>query len=457
MQKLAIAALASLVGLMSFMVGFKVHFPGDAVLERTRWQVQDASGGTWALEALDASWWMPAGLTLEDAVLYSVDVPRKKRRRKKRKQAEDAAELGADGLSVPVKATPVLRADSAAARIALLPLLTGRTAVDFDLELYGGEATGTAGDEAEFTTLQTSIEGIDLARMPSSGDDWSVDAVGALSAEIDLRLAKDTGRDGPGHEGSVKLNIDGFAIQAASAMGIDLMPATFSQAVLELEMDGTKAEVREGRFIGDILELTVDGHINMNSQDPDRWRLRLELQLELEDQLDTMASMLPMLKQAKDDAGTYHLLCSGTFSRPVCREDRSKVRGASPLGRPPSPGTIGRDQKRNRGVRPEPPGRADEDADERRRKRRERIAERREKLRREREEREERIEDRDSLDEELDDEPEFDDIPEPVRPFPREPGVRPEFIPEDEGDLPRDFDGGPPDINENLEDMGYME
>lgn len=450
MQKLLIAGLSSAVGLLSFVVGFQVHFPGEAVVERSRWQLQDATGGQWALEALDASWWMPAGVTFEDAVLYQVDAPKRRKRRKKRNtDAEDGAEVD----DTPLKAVPFLRADKASVRLALLPLLTGSRTVDFGLEVYGGAVDGSFTDEAEFSAVQASAADLDLSRMPMSGEDWSMDATGVLTSTVDLRMAKDTTRDGPGHDGTVRMEIENFAIQSASVMGIDLMPAVFSQAVLELEMDGTKAEVREGRFEADILDLKVDGHVNMNSDSPDRWRLRLELQLELGDQLDTMAGMLPMLKRSKDDEGVYHLLCSGTVGRPTCREDRSKVRGGpTSTARPPAPGRIG-----NKPPLGMPTGGRDkdEDAEDRRRKRRERIKERRDKLRREREE---RAQDRDSIDEEIIDEPEFEDMREPMRPFPGEPGMRPEF-PEDDFDNNPDIEPPPNDmdIGEPLEDVGYLE
>ncbi len=448
MQKLLLAGIVSAAGALSFGLGFNVHFPSDAVLDFARWQIQQSSGGAWALDADDASWWMPAGVHLSDATLFKVDAP--KSRRKKRAKPEDAS--AGDVLAAPLAAVPFLRAEDVSLRLALLPLLTGRTALEFALDAYGGEIEGSVGEDAEFTTVEAMAEGINLARMPIGGDDWNINAVGKLKLNTDLKLAKKTGRDGPGHDGSLRMEIEGLIIESASVMGIDLMPATFSQAVLEIEMDGTKAEVREGRFQADILDLTVSGHINATGGDPDRWRLRLELQLDLEDQLDIMAGMLPMLKSAKDDEGIYHLLCSGTVGRPSCREDRSKVRGtparpsAPSIGGPPAPPSRrGRPQKA-----------ASDDSEERRAERRERIKERREKLRQERETRQ-----GDSIDEEIDDR-EFEDMREPMRPFPREPGnIRPDF-PDDE------FDGGPDelddrlpagemDIQEPLDEIGYVD
>ena len=50
----------------------------------------------------------------------------------------------------------------------------------------------------------------------------------------------------------------------------------------------------------------------MSSSNPDRWRLRIELMFTLGESLDTMASMLPSLKRARGEDGTYHMLCTGT-------------------------------------------------------------------------------------------------------------------------------------------------
>jgi hypothetical protein len=81
--------------------------------------------------------------------------------------------------------------------------------------------------------------------------------------------------------------------------------------------------------------------------------------------------MVPDMKRARDDEGIYHFLCTGTVGRPVCREDRSKVR--------PSPSAA-------LGAGGPPDGLdASADPEERRRARRDRVKERRERLREERE------------------------------------------------------------------------
>jgi hypothetical protein len=164
---------------------------------------------------------------------------------------------------------------------------------------------------------------------------------------------------------------------------MDLVAAEFTEAVLELKMKGKKAEVERGRFASDLVDLTLDGYVNMSASDPDRWRLRLELSFRLGESIDGMASMVPSLKRARGEDGMYHMMCTGTWGSPVCREDRSKVRGNRPSpqmdqvrGEPSPEGEIGRRKERR--------DRRSKDSDQRREDRRRRLEERRARLREDR-------------------------------------------------------------------------
>ena len=314
MSRLMLGVASSLLGLVVFVVAMHVHFPSAAIVERARWEVQTGSDGAYAFDASGASWWMPGGVTFADATLLSID--------KKRRTApgEDAGSAG----------SPLFRADSVSARLALLPLLGGTQIVQYAAEVYGGELTGEFGESDTHRLITIQTDGLDLTRIPIEGDDWSIDARGLLRIDADLALATERGKGAPDSEGSIRVEIDDFVIENSTMMGMDLVAAEFSEAVLELEMKGKKAEVRKGRFESDLIDLTIDGNINMAASDPDRWRLRIELMFTLGESLDTMASMLPQLKRARGEDGTYHMICSGTWGKPTCREDRSKVRGERP-------------------------------------------------------------------------------------------------------------------------------
>jgi len=407
-NRLQLGAGASVLGMVVFTVAMHVHFPSEAVIERVQWEIQESSGGSYALEASDASWWMPGGVTFSDATLLSVEQPRRRR------SLDDAP---------PPAGSPMFRADSLSARLALLPLIQGERIVQFAAEVWGGELEGQFGESDTHRLIQVHTDGLDLTRVPLEGDEWSIDARGMLRIDADLEIATERGKDSPPNAGEILIEIDDFVIDSSSVMGMDLMAAEFSEAVLELEMDGKKAKVQRGRFESDLIDLTIDGNVNMSNSDPDRWRLRLELTFTLAEELDRMAAMLPMLKKSRTEDGTFHMMCTGTWGNPICREDRSKVRGKS--ARPARPSA---DRDRDRDARgPKDRDRRSEDAKRRREERRKRLEERRNRLRDERPPAggpEDRFEDPPDI-----------DIEEG---FDGGPGRRPRFGP------PDDFDGPPP-------------
>ena len=389
---------------------------------------------------------MPGGITLNDAALLKVDKSRRSR------SDEDAGQSG----------SPMFRADSASVRLALLPLLTGTQVIEYAAEVYGGEISGEFGESPTHQLITIQTDGLDLNRVPLEGADWSVDAKGMLRIDADLALATERGKDAPDSEGRILVEIDDFVIANSSVMGMDLVAAEFSEAVLELEMKGKKAEVERGRFESDLVDLTMGGHINMSSSNPNRWRLRLELMFTLGESLDTMASMLPSLKRARGEDGTYHMLCTGTWGKPVCREDRSKVRSERTTRRTPGLDLGDADEDRSdlsSGRRKKRRTRSnDADADKRREDRRKRLEERRERLREERPP---------TDDEDFDNGPDIDMGPEfdGPGPGPRRP-PRP-FTPGDELDLPPpqpefdddfpggDFEDGPLPNDELPDDIDY--
>jgi type II secretion system protein N len=422
MNRLTLSLGASALSLVVFIVALHVHFPGDAVVERARWEVQNLTDGDLALEASGAGWWMPGGITLHDASLIKID--------KSRRTSDDD-----DGSS----GSRLFTAQSASARLALLPLLSGTQVIQYAAEVYGGELHGEFGTSSTHQLITVQTDGLDLTQIPLKTDDWSIDAKGILHIDADLAIASERGKDAPDSEGSVLIEIDDFVITNSTMMGMDLVAAEFSEAVLELKMKGKKAEIERGRFESELVDLTIDGHVNMSASALDRWRLRLELSFTLGESLDTMASMVPSLKRARGEDGTYHMLCTGTWGNPVCREDRSKVRGERPQRRGRGMDAAGPDEERPSTSSRRKKRRSD-DAEKRREDRRRRLEDRRSRLREERPE---------ELEEEgFDNGPDIELDREFDRPGPR----RPPFGPGEDLDLPpqQEFEDDfvPPDFDE---------
>lgn len=377
MNKFVIAGLAAAWGIVVFVAALHLHFPGDAALERAQWEVQKGSDGAWAIDAEATDLWMLSGIDITELVVYRI---------------ESTSTPGRDGdADAPVPAVPFLRAERARARLALLPLLAGEREVAFDAEAFGGSLTGTVAEGPAARRIQLVGEDLDLSRVPLEGEDWNIEATGSARVDADLTLDAE---DVKASEGSFRLAIDAFAIASAKAMGLDLTPASFTEAVLEVVLENGKAAIETGSFVSDIISVQFDGNITMSKRSWDRWRMRVGVKLQLGEELDTMAKFLPTLKNARGDDDRYHFTCSGSLGRPRCREDKSArgVIGSRTTTRSRLDDESGEDRSKRRKSRSrrrnnKEDAKDDEDRTEARERRLERIRERRERLRERREER----------------------------------------------------------------------
>ncbi len=359
MRTLAVGMVVGLWGLVVFVVGLHVNFPSEALLDRARWEVQDRSDGAWALDAQDARLWRLTGIEVDDATL--LQVPRQSRR-----DAEDGE---------AVELQPLIRVDSLAARVHLMPLLTGTQELGFLASVFGGELDGSVGLDETRTHVVANGSDLDLSRMPTSGEDWSIDAAGLAALDVDITT--DT-EDIKASSGRFKLAIDGLELRSATVMGMSFDQAIlFSQALLELKVDEGKATVESGRFVSDVLDATIEGEITLNKRGMSRWRVKLDIAVELGGDLEQMAKFA-QIDEAKDDEGVYHFICTGALSTPRCRVDalaagNKPARSSSRKGR----------RSRKKSDDDDDSSESDEDRDaaraERRERRLERLRERRER------------------------------------------------------------------------------
>ena len=392
MQKLALVAGGLAWGVLVFAVGFKVNFPRDALLERVRYEVQDRGEGKWALDASSADLWFLHGVEFDDLVVYKVDAPKKPRPKKRRGKAKSEVDPADTDDTAALKGSTFFRADHARVSVALLPLLQGQVGADFAAEVLQGELSGTYAASDASSVVKLAGDGLNLALLPLSGDDWSIDASGVAAVEADLAL---DASDPKKSEGTMSLSIADFAIEKASIKGFDLSPTAFSEAKLEIALQEGKATIETGSLVSEAVQVELSGHATVNGAEPSRWRLRVQAKVTLGEDLDKLARMLPDMKEARGDDEAYHFICTGTVERPTCRIDRAVVGpargGGGGIGGGLKPrGRIGGDEGLGDGPGPasflgprglEPGG--DPDAD--REARLQRIRERREKLRKERE------------------------------------------------------------------------
>lgn len=362
-RTLLIGALASLWGTVVFVVGLHVNFPSSSLLDRARWEVQDRSEGAYALDATQARLWRLTGIEVDDAVLYRVPPARSR---------------GADEGPVAV---PMVRVDSLAARVQLLPLVSGKQTLGFLAEVFGGDLDGSITLDGTRTVVDARGSDLDLARMPIEGDEWSVDATGIARLVVDLSTDAE---DIKASSGTLTLDIDDFVVRSATAMGMTFdQQFDFTEAGLAFEVDDGKATVTRGAFVSEALTAAIEGDITLNKRGLSRWRLKLDIKLDLGEDLEQMAKFAG-ISDARDDDGSYHFSCTGSLGSPRCRADgvASGQRSTTRRGR----NARVRSRDRDDGP-PALEGSGDEDEDrrlarEKRRERRlERLRERRERLR----------------------------------------------------------------------------
>jgi type II secretion system protein N len=303
-KTIGIAAGASAWGLAVFGIALHVHFPEEPLIEQLRWQIQESSGGEWLLSAEGASPYRLTGIALEDVILFKAE-------KKRRRSSDDN----------PPAVTPVLRSDSVAVRAKPLSLLSGSQAASFSADLYSGELSGDVSLSESTTVLDARAEEIDLNLIPLGSEDWSLDAAGMLSLDVDMAFNSQNVKES---EGTIDLNIDSFAINSGEFMGFTIdEPTTFSEAVLKMETKKGKLEITEGSFVSDTIEIGLDGYITL-AKSFRRSRMRIGLHIKLADQYDMFAKNLPQMKSARDDEGVYHFTLSGNPSNPRLQEERQR-------------------------------------------------------------------------------------------------------------------------------------
>jgi len=432
-------------GLLVFWIGLVLTFPSDAVSERIAWEVDQATKGGMVLrlDGVSPSWGV-TGVNLEGAQLLQ---------RVEGKGDEE------DTVTLLVQA---IRVD---ARARILPLLTGDLITDLDAELYDGTLAGELGQVDGSLTADLVANDLDLSLYPFAGADWSVDASGLLDALVDLTVSPDDVKEA---KGDLEVSVDGLVLRDLVVSGFTIEEAVFSEAVLELDVRDGEADVEKGEFISDMVEATVEGKIILSSP-LERSRLKLDLKVRLDEDLDQLAQIAPGMKNARDEGGTYHFMVSGTLERPRFREDRlaARKRGAPATRRDEGSPATARPP-----LRLDSEGELDEEAEERRRLREERIAERRERMRKSRDEQREAYQEGDpqvgSNDRDREPPPEMDGLPRPgfddERGFddPRERDPRrddEEYLddlpPED--DLPREDDVELEFEDGERRELGYVE
>ncbi|TVQ92896.1 MAG: type II secretion system protein GspN [Deltaproteobacteria bacterium] len=313
-------ALGGLVwSALVFVVVLWWTFPSQAIVDRLAYEVQESSGGDYALTASAARpWW--AGLSL-----YDVEI------------------LAIDGDEV----TPLFDARSVSARSSLFSAFSSRIPVYAKIDL--GDARidieaglDRSGSNVRLADIKTEDAKLSLGAIGAftSGLGADMSGTGDLSLDVDLTIGEDS-RD---HEGRVAIRGRKLGLNLAipDPFGGDtpfqLDPISVSSLDLVLETRNGKITLRTAELRSDLAHLDLEGDLTL---DPFFNRSRLRGKAVLSQLGGQLATFEGFLRSAKWADGTYHYTIACTLDRlgTACfREDRERgsARPAAPSIRAPA-------------------------------------------------------------------------------------------------------------------------
>ena len=326
-----------------FLISLFVTFPDDAIEQRLRHEVRQATGESIDLSVGGVSpWW--AGLRMRDVSVKA---------------------LSKDG----DEATLLAQLPQVRARGALGSLMAQTPAVDGALVFQQGQvdfsfetAMNKRGSRLELTGL--NVEATDVAVSEVLGlMGQTIDVDGLLSLLVDVE-----GEGGMREsDGRITFTARDLVVRslgdAMPALGFDI---PIDEVEVRAEVREGRANLRRGRIRGEMFEGNIEGEIHLR-EEVARSSFRLNLVIQRLTLPEGMGAFVEAgMKDAKWSDGTYRYQCNGTFDRfRGCQavQDRSSRRGSSrssanvppaqqPGGtRPPTSGTArSTNQDRSRDV-----------------------------------------------------------------------------------------------------------
>ena len=237
----------------------------------------------------------------------------------------------ADGSKAPPREH--VHIDQVYAGVSLLSLLVGTTAVDFDIEGFGGELQGWFERSDAMTQLSVELSDVDPGQLPGVTEALQMPISGSLSGTIDLKLPE--GKYSAA-EGEIDLEIADFRLADGETKirGLLALPeidagtlsveATASEGRIELTQFETKGPDLEAQVDGKIrlrdrLELSTTENLVLSFKFSDQYRDKDDNTRSLlgkpGDKIAGLIDMSPQSKRAKQEDGSYRWRVSGSFNR----------------------------------------------------------------------------------------------------------------------------------------------
>ena len=458
MKQWLITTLGSFVwGTVVLYAGLALFFPSEQVERYVKYEVQQSTSKKVLVDIGEVGFGILGNLHVNDLTVYQSKAGKRVRGQKETPPRENTQWFSVPNLTL---------------RPQMLPLLRGRLMAGLGVNTPGGEVDLALGGNLSQFFLDIDTNGLDLSLLPISLQDAVVELAGNLQMESDLAFNLEEIKQS---DGGLELSVEDLKLVNATVSGFSLPETAFSEAILNMQIEDGKLQVKKGSFVSDVLEVTIGGYINLR-KDLLRSNANLKIQVRFDESYDKLAKIA--LKSSRDDDGVYHFRGSGRINNLRFRPDRSKSRKTDRISKSAAFDSSSRSsaQKaaKNSSI-------STEEREERRQKRRERLQERRERMRKRREERRESIEAREAKQQEHLEMREFDQIDQQYDDRRNEPSdygdqrgdqnqydddpnnyQREDFDPrqyDDEmgqGQGYQEYDD-PNDPNQNMDDLGYID
>jgi len=195
--------------------------------------------------------------------------------------------------------------------------------LEIDAELYNGEFSLLAESDGEVSRIHSNLEKLSL-------DDYNV-ALRSITANPKGKLKGGSDitwhwEDAKKSSGSVDLVANGLILDGLTVAGFGLPETAFNRSEAHLKISRGRAEFRDTAFDSDVVQVVIEGYINLNTELP-RSRLALRMRFKVRDDLDGLLKVqFGSNPRHKDTRGWYHYQVNGTLKRPRLRESPAAAR-----------------------------------------------------------------------------------------------------------------------------------
>ena len=202
-------------------------------------------------------------------------------------------------------------------------ILSALSEVQIDADLYGGEFNLVAESDGAVSRINSVFDKVNLDQYQIALRTLSANPKGKLKGGSDLTWHCE---DAKKSSGSIDFIANGLILEGLTVAGCGLPETAFDRSEAHIKVSRGRAEFRDTAFDSDVVQVAIEGYINLNTELP-RSRLALRMRFKVRDDLDGLLKVqFGSNPRHKDARGWYHYQVNGTLQRPRLRESPAAAR-----------------------------------------------------------------------------------------------------------------------------------